>query len=170
MRPVPIALCLIGVAALQATAIWDRPQAPVRPDLLLLLSIAFALGFPLRRAIGVALAAGLLRDLYSVAPLGTATLSFCLVACVISAVRDEIYRAHPLTHILLTACVAWVPIAVALTPIALGDGVAAALPILRRSPWFVAQTALFAPLVIVPVLAAAPIWAERPSNLAAPPG
>lgn len=170
MRPVPVTLLLLAVGLLQAVAVWDRPDALVRPDLLLITSVAFALGFPLRRAIPVAFAAGLLRDIHSVAPFGVSALTFSLVACAVALVRDEIYREHPITHVLLTALVAWIPVGGVLAPTALAGGWTACLPILPRAAVFVAHTALFAPLLVLPLLAAAPLWAERPSYLEAPEG
>lgn len=151
MRVLPGAILILCFHLLEGIAVWDQPGHLLRPNLLLLPVIYFALWFPIHQAVFAAIAAGLLRDVYSVDPFGLSGLSFGVAAVAVSSLREEVFREHPLTQILLAGLVALIPAAFTLGHVALTGSPAGAAALLRPSLIQALQTALFAPLFIIPL-------------------
>lgn len=154
-----MAILILTVLGVEAIAVWDQPGHLLRPNLLLLPVIYFALWFPLRQAIFAALAAGLLRDLYSLDPFGLSALSFAVSAVVVAVLREEIYREHPLTQILLAGLVALIPGGATLGHLAM-SGAQAGPSLIGSSASQALHTALFAPLIILPLKSLGPLWGQ----------
>lgn len=137
-------ILIIAVALLEAIALWDRPGRLLRPDLLLLVCIYAGLWLSLREAVLLALTAGFLRDLHSLGPLGLHAVALATATVITYAIREELYREHPFTHILLAGVLAWIP--PALTVLHVGPG---SIPYLIAPAALVAlHTAIFAPIFI----------------------
>ena len=160
MRPIPVSLLLLSILVVQVAALWGRVGEALRPDLLLLPCIYFALWFPVRQAALAAVAAGFLRDLHSIGPMGLSSLSFATAAVAVAALREEVYREHPLTQAIIGGTVSLIPIGFTLIHLIL-IGSFAALPDLVGPGCISAlHTALFAPLLIGPLRAMGGLWGQ----------
>jgi rod shape-determining protein MreD len=74
---------------------------PVRPDLVLQMVVIWSLLRGWRQALAWGFAGGLLLDLFSGAPFGTATLAMVLVAFCCSAGNASAFRDNPLLPVVL---------------------------------------------------------------------
>ncbi|MCZ6601783.1 MAG: rod shape-determining protein MreD [Planctomycetota bacterium] len=160
MRAWSVALLFLGMLLLEGTTVWDQPGGLLRPNLLLLPVIYLALWFPLRKAIFAAVAAGLLKDLYSIDPFGLSAVSFAVVSVVVSGLREAIYREHPLTLLFLAGFVSLIPPGFTLLYLSLYGSTSAALALVGQTLLQALHTALMAPLIILPIRSLGPLWGE----------
>ena len=72
-----------------------------RPDLVLLAVIFIAIHAPRDAALLGAFGIGLVKDMTTLSPLGLYAIAYSLVGMFISATQELVYRAHPVTHVLL---------------------------------------------------------------------
>lgn len=96
---ISILLCisLIQTTLLRSLSIFD-----IHPDLFLIFTVYFSLNFNLTRSFHVNWATGLAKDLFSDNLFGLNTLIFVIVGYLISMIREDIYRKHLFTQILVT--------------------------------------------------------------------
>jgi rod shape-determining protein MreD len=93
---------LVLAAALQSSLIPQLRIFSGQPDLVFVLVICWALHAKLEESLFWAFLGGLLQDILSITPLGTATLGMVMIIFTIQAVRQQLYRANLL---LLGLCI-----------------------------------------------------------------
>ncbi|MEO8611730.1 MAG: rod shape-determining protein MreD [Chloroflexota bacterium] len=79
-------------AALQASVVPQFSIFGGRPDLIFLLTIAWALNSSLEEGVVWAFAGGILKDLLSAAPTGTSVVGMVILVFGVHFVRQQIYR------------------------------------------------------------------------------
>ena len=72
-----------------------------RPDLVLLAVLFIAIHAPRDAALLGAFAIGLVKDVTTITPLGLYAIAYSVVAMFTVAAHEYVYRAHPVTHVLL---------------------------------------------------------------------
>ena len=75
--------------------------AGARPDLILLAVIFIAVNAPRDAALLGAFAIGLVKDMTTLSPLGLYAVAYSVVGLFAVAAQEYVYRAHPVTHVLL---------------------------------------------------------------------
>ncbi|MFC1807821.1 rod shape-determining protein MreD [Candidatus Omnitrophota bacterium] len=97
-----ISLLIISVCALiQATSFEYISVMGVKPDLLIILVIFFALSFSSHQAKRLAIVIGLLKDVTSASLLGSYTLSFLILAMIISYHQNKFFRERISTQMMI---------------------------------------------------------------------
>ena len=150
MRWPIFSIVLFVTAVLQITASRFFPLAPrlIRPDLLALLALFYALYAPRRYAPLSAWIVGFIADLLSLGVPGTFSFSFGLLALLSLQARQVIYPEHPISRIILACC--WTFLAHAFgfaVPWFLGrQNFADLRPFLRLSLCIALYTSAFTPL------------------------
>ena len=72
-----------------------------RPDLVLLAVIFIAIHAPRDAALLGAFGIGLVKDMTTLSPLGLYAIAYSLVGLFTSSTQELVYRAHPVTHVML---------------------------------------------------------------------
>ena len=72
-----------------------------RPDLVLLAVIFIAIHAPRDAALLGAFGIGLVKDMTSLSPLGLYAIAYSLVGMFTVSTQEYVYRAHPVTHVIL---------------------------------------------------------------------
>lgn len=96
-----IILALIALVLQTSVASWVQIHS-VRPDLLLVLAVFYALWGPWPEGAIAAWLLGLLADLHSLDRIGLHALCFGLAALAIVYVRQVVFRDHAVTQIAIT--------------------------------------------------------------------
>jgi len=76
-------------------------SSDARPDLVLLAVIFIAIHAPRDAALLGAFGIGLVKDMTSLSPLGLYAIAYSLVAMFTVSTQELVYRAHPVTHVML---------------------------------------------------------------------
>ncbi|KAA3600510.1 MAG: rod shape-determining protein MreD [Candidatus Scalindua sp. AMX11] len=93
---------LLCISLIQTTLLFSICIFDVHPDLFLIFTIYFSLNFNPTRSFHVNWATGLAKDLFSSNLFGLNTIMFVIAGYLISIIREEIYRKHLFTQILVT--------------------------------------------------------------------
>ncbi len=93
---------LLCISLIQTTLLFSLSIYGIHPDLFLIFTVYFSLNFSLTRSFHVNWATGLAKDLFSGNLFGLNTIMFVIVGYLISIIRNEIYRKHLFTQILVT--------------------------------------------------------------------
>src|SRR5687767_10722339 len=72
-----------------------------RPDLVLLVVIFIAIHAPRDAALLGAFGIGLIKDVTTLSPLGLYAIAYSLVGMFTVSTQELVYRAHPVTHVVL---------------------------------------------------------------------
>jgi rod shape-determining protein MreD len=89
-------------AALQASVVPQFSIFGGRPDLVFLLTIAWALNSSLEEGVIWAFAGGILKDLLSAAPTGTSVVGLVILVFGVHFVRQQIYRVSFISLVWIT--------------------------------------------------------------------
>ena len=100
LRSIILLILLVGL--IQSTSFDFIKLFGVKPDILLLITIFAALSFDKRDVLICSVTAGIIKDITSLAVLGSYTLSFLLIGLFLNAHQNKFYREKPLTQIALS--------------------------------------------------------------------
>ncbi|MCP5003826.1 MAG: rod shape-determining protein MreD [Planctomycetes bacterium] len=93
---------LLCISLIQTTLLSSISVFDIHPDLFFIFAVYFSLTFNLTRSFHVNWAAGLTKDIFSDNLFGLNTIMFVLTGYLLSMIREDIYRKHLFTQILVT--------------------------------------------------------------------
>lgn len=105
MRPLPLCLILLLIALLQITLLNNITICEVKPDLFLIFVVFVSFYGREIELLAANLAAGMLRDIYSLDPLGLHALLFALCGYLVWKVRFALFKEHPFTEMIVVLIV-----------------------------------------------------------------
>lgn len=102
MKWVALAIAMIVCVVLQTTlSVW-LAFGSVRPDFLVVFTVFLALHVRGFDVIAAACVLGMLADLQSVERFGLLALAYAAAAAGVYALRNHVFRSHPLAHLAMT--------------------------------------------------------------------
>ena len=93
---------LLCISLIQTTLLFYISIFNIHPDLFFIFLVYFSLNFDIERSFYVNWTSGLARDFFSGNLFGLNTILFVVIGFLISLIKDEIFRKHLLTQILVT--------------------------------------------------------------------
>ena len=97
-----IIIVLLCISLIQTTLLFYISIFNIHPDLFFIFLVYFSLNFDIERSFYGNWAAGLAKDFFSGNLFGLNTIMFVVIGYLISLIKDEIFRKHLFTQILVT--------------------------------------------------------------------
>ncbi len=106
MRWVSFFTLAVGVLTLQSALIPHVELLGARPDLLLVVTVFFAMHAKWRDALVASWAIGAMADLMTIERFGLLALSYAMSAVIVASVRDFLFRYNAFSQFMVTAVAA----------------------------------------------------------------
>lgn len=147
-RVVVVALCLLAALVLQASVLARIPTPGARPDLVLVVVVAFALAKGPLVGLVVGFSAGLLLDLVGVHALGALALVLCVVGYLAGLFAIEVEQSAFIPFVVVAAATATATLLYAAVSLLASDGRVTLGAIVRSLPVSVVYNAILTPFVV----------------------
>ncbi len=103
MRWLSFSILAVVVLTLQSALVPRLEVLGARPDLILVVTVFFAMHAPRRDAVLTAWLLGMIADLMTIERFGLLALSYALIAMIVASVRDFLFRYNAFSQIAVTA-------------------------------------------------------------------
>ncbi|MFQ5963974.1 MAG: rod shape-determining protein MreD [Candidatus Scalinduaceae bacterium] len=102
MSWITIISIIFCISLFQTTILFHTSILGIQPDLFIIFLVYCSLNLNLERAFHANWATGLAKDIFSEGCFGLNTIIFVIVGYLISMIKDEIFRKHLVTQIVVT--------------------------------------------------------------------